>query len=241
MENLIDNNEKFSILLAEDDANLALITKDLLIDNGYEVVLASDGAEATQIMYEKNFDLYLFDVMMPHKDGFTLAEELRKLNPTAAVIFLTARGMTEDKVKGLKLGADDYITKPYEPEELLLRLANLKKRLNPQDRILNNSKDPDQIQIGDYELNFSLLELKYKGQFHKKLTAKEARILRYLALRKDQTLERETIMNAVWGKSDYFIGRSLDVFITKLRKYLAEDPRVKISNIHGIGFRLEAP
>ncbi|MCS6978976.1 MAG: response regulator transcription factor [Flavobacteriales bacterium] len=233
------DNAPFSILLAEDDSNLALITQDLLQDQGYEVTLASDGAEATRWMHEKDFDLYILDVMMPEKDGFTLAAELRKLKPLAPIIFVTARDMTEDKVRGLRLGADDYVTKPYEPEELILRIANIRKRIQPPDKEVLKNQDPDVVEIGHFKLVFSVLELHYKGQLHKKLTAKEARILRYLALRAGQTIERETLMNAVWGKSDYFIGRSLDVFITKLRKYLAEDPRVRITNIHGVGFRLE--
>ncbi|MCX7768886.1 MAG: response regulator transcription factor [Flavobacteriales bacterium] len=227
--------------MVEDDQNLALITRDLLTDQGYQVTHASDGAEATRLIHERPYDLYILDVMMPEKDGFKLAEDLRKMYPLAPIIFVTARSMTEDKVRGLKIGADDYITKPYEPEELILRIANLRKRLHPPDPSQLRTTDPDEVTLGDYTLVFSVLELRYKGVLHKKLTAKEARILRFLALRQGQTIERETLMNAVWGKSDYFIGRSMDVFITKLRKYLAEDPRVRIVNIHGIGFRLEAP
>jgi DNA-binding response OmpR family regulator len=233
-----DSTPPFTILLAEDDNNLALITRDLLTDQGYDVTLATDGAEATRLIHERDFDLYILDVMMPEKDGFTLAEELRHMKPLAPVIFVTARSMTEDKVRGLKIGADDYITKPYEPEELILRIANMRKRLQPREGAAR-LQEPDEVEIGNFRLIFSRLELHYQSQLHKKLTAKEARILRFLALRRDQTIERDTLMNAVWGKSDYFIGRSLDVFITKLRKYLAADPRVRIVNIHGVGFRLE--
>jgi len=225
-----------SILLAEDDTNLGFVVKDLLEDEGYDVKLATDGVAALQKFNEMSFDLCLLDVMMPLKDGFTLAENIRASKPDMPIIFLTARGVTEDKVRGLKLGADDYITKPFENEEFLLRIENVLKRTGKQKR---DEPTPDVIQIGSFSLDHKNLMLTYADGTQQKLTAKEAKILRILGMSANRVMERELVLNAVWGKDDYFTGRSMDVFITKLRKYLSLDPKIKIVNIHGVGFKLE--
>ncbi|HEY8365900.1 MAG TPA: response regulator transcription factor [Bacteroidia bacterium] len=225
-----------SILLAEDDTNLGFVIKDLLEDEGYDVKLATDGVAALQKFNEMSFDLCLLDVMMPLKDGFTLAENIRASKPDMPIIFLTARGVTEDKVRGLKLGADDYITKPFENEEFLLRIENVLKRTGKQKR---DEPTPDVIQIGSFSLDHKNLMLTYADGTQQKLTAKEAKILRILGMSANRVMERELVLNAVWGKDDYFTGRSMDVFITKLRKYLSLDPKIKIVNIHGVGFKLE--
>lgn len=223
------------ILLAEDDLNLGFVIKDLLEDEGYDVKLCGDGVAALQAYNEKSFDLCLFDVMMPLKDGFTLAENIRKVDPDIPIIFLTAKSLTEDKVKGLGLGADDYITKPFENEEFLLRIENVLRRTGKK----KQRQDPDTFEVGIFKLDAKNLTLTHPAGHEQKLTAKEAKILRLLCLNLNSVVERDVLLNSIWGKDDYFTGRSMDVFITKLRKYLKEDPRVKIQNIHGVGFKLE--
>jgi DNA-binding response OmpR family regulator len=230
------NKSDINILLAEDDLNLGFVMKDLLEDEGYKVVLCSDGTTALQTFSEGDFDICLLDVMMPFRDGFTVAENIRKQTPDMPVIFITAKAMTEDKVKGLRIGADDYITKPFENEEFLLRLENVLKRTVKQER---TDKKTDILTLGTYTLDHKNLLLKSESGEDRKLTAKEAKILRVMILNANQVMEREVLLNAVWGKDDYFAGRSMDVFITKLRKYLKDDERIRILNIHGVGFKLE--
>lgn len=228
--------KNIKILLAEDDTNLGFVIKDLLEDEGYDVKLSIDGVSALQKFNEEPFDLCLLDVMMPLKDGFTLAENIKSLKTDMPIIFLTARGVTEDKVRGLKLGADDYITKPFENEEFLLRVENVLKRTGKQKK---DDPIPDVVEIGDFRLDHKNLILSHKDGSEQKLTAKEAKILRILGMSPNRVLERELVLNMVWGKDDYFTGRSMDVFITKLRKHLSIDDRIRIVNIHGVGFKLE--
>jgi len=223
------------ILLAEDDLNLGFVIKDLLEDEGYDVKLCGDGVSALQAYNEKSFDLCLFDVMMPLKDGFTLAENIRKVDPDMPIIFLTAKSLTEDKVRGLGIGADDYITKPFENAEFLLRIENVLRRTGKK----KQRNDPDEFAVGLFRLDAKNLTLTGPDGTEQKLTAKEAKILRLLCINLHAVVERDVLLNSVWGKDDYFTGRSMDVFITKLRKYLKEDPSVKIQNIHGVGFKLE--
>lgn len=224
---------KPKILLVEDDTNLGFIISDQLKMDGYDVALASDGMEGFKRFNEEGFDLCIFDVMMPKKDGFSLAEDVRKINKTIPILFLTAKSMTEDKVKGFNVGGDDYMTKPFSSEELKVRVRALLKRVN----IHVGNENDDQIQIGQFIYDISNYTLT-SADFEKKLTKKEAQILKILAKFTNQVVAREMVLNAVWGKDDYFVGRSLDVFITKLRKYLIGDPSVNIENIHGIGFKL---
>jgi DNA-binding response OmpR family regulator len=223
------------ILLAEDDLNLGFVIKDLLEDEGYDVKLCSDGVTALQAFHEEPFDFCLLDVMMPLKDGFAVAEHIRKTEPEMPIIFLTAKGLTEDKVKGLSLGADDYITKPFENAEFLLRIENVLRRTGKR----KQRKEPDVFSIGRYTLDSKNLTLTDAAGPVQKLTAKEAKILRLLCLNGNAVVERDVLLNSVWGKDDYFTGRSMDVFITKLRKYLKDDHSVNILNIHGVGFKLE--
>jgi DNA-binding response OmpR family regulator len=223
------------ILLAEDDYNLGFVIKDLLEDEGYDVKLCPDGVSALQAYNENAFDLCLFDVMMPQKDGFTLAENIRKVDPEMPIIFLTAKSLTEDKVKGLGIGADDYITKPFENAEFLLRIENVLRRTGKK----KQRNAPDEFMIGKFRLDTKNLTLTAPDNEIQRLTAKEAKLLRLLCLNINSVVERDVLLNSVWGKDDYFTGRSMDVFITKLRKYLKSDERVKIQNIHGVGFKLE--
>ena len=223
-----------NILLAEDDFNLGFVIVDQLKLDGYHVTLATDGMDALQRFNERDFHLCIFDVMMPKKDGFTLASDIRKINSEIPILFLTAKTMTEDKVQGFKSGGDDYLTKPFSVEELQLRIKALLRRVNikmdkPEDKIL-----PLGLFLFDTE-NICLL----LNDTKKSLTKKEAQILKLLYKFKGQVLPREVILNAVWGQDDYFVGRSLDVFITKLRKYLRDDESITLSNIHGVGFKLE--
>ena len=225
---------KLKILLVEDDHNLGFVTKDRLEDSGFEVVLAKDGVEGYKDFMQQQFDLCIFDIMLPKKDGFELARDVRQANKNVPIIFLTAKSMMEDKIKGFKSGADDFITKPFEIEELILRV----------EAILKRSKAPEEgkkkgiFKIGKYTFDHKNLELKIEDKI-KTLTKKEAELLRLLCLNTGNVLEREVALNIVWGNDDYFLGRSMDVFITKLRKYLSEDKHIKIMNVHGVGFKME--
>lgn len=222
------------ILLVEDDTSLGFVVSDQLKRDGYQVTLCTDGAEGFKRFNEETFHLCIFDVMMPKKDGFTLAREVRKINREVPILFLTAKSMTEDKIEGFKAGGDDYLTKPFSVEELQLRVIALLKRVN----IHVESEEEKIIQIGRYKFDSENYTLMLDDSI-KSLTKKEAHILRILSKFKNQVVSREIILNAVWGQDDYFVGRSLDVFITKLRKYFKEDERISISNIHGVGFKLE--
>ncbi len=225
---------KAKILLAEDDTSLGFVIADQLRSEGYQVTLCSNGVEAYQRFNEDKFNICILDVMMPKKDGFTLADDIRKLNSEIPIIFLTAKSMMEDKAKGFDVGGDDYLTKPFSFEELHMRIKALLKRVN----IVVGDVEEKEIKLGSYIFdveNYRLIHPK----FEKTLTKKEAQILRMLCKFKNQVAPREVILNAVWGQDDYFVGRSLDVFITKLRKYLKEDESVQVTNIHGIGFKLE--
>lgn len=220
------------ILLVEDDLNLGFVIQDNLKHAGFKVHLSQDGKEGLNAFNEDNFQLCLLDVMLPKKDGFSLAEDIRKVNGEVPIIFLTAKSQTEDKIKGFKVGADDYITKPFSMDELLLRIEAILKRTGD----FKSSKDYHQI--GAYEFDVMNYVLTYDGET-KKLTKKEAEILKILADQKGKVVERELILNMVWGDDSYFNGRSLDVFITKLRKYLSKDDSISIKNIHGVGFSLD--
>lgn len=222
------------ILLVEDDTSLGFIISDQLRSDGYNVTLCSDGVEGLQKFSEKKFHLCIFDVMMPKKDGFTLARDIRKVDQNIPILFLTAKSSDEDKVQGFKSGGDDYLTKPFNVEELQLRVAAMLRRID----ISKDQPEPSVYNIGEYTYDTTNYELKHPS-FEKVLTKKEAQIIKMLCKSINEVVAREIILNAVWGQDDYFVGRSLDVFITKLRKYLKEDSRIQITNIHGIGFKLE--
>lgn len=224
---------KIKILLAEDDTNLGFVIADQLKSDGYSVTLCTDGSEAFLRFNEEKFHLCIFDVMMPKKDGFTLARDIRQLDSEIPILFLTAKSMMEDKVQGFKSGGDDYLTKPFSIEELQVRLTALLKRVN----IVAEKEEDKIIQIGEYTFDTTNYKIEHPN-FNKILTKKEAQILKILCRFKNQVTPRELVLKAVWGQDDYFVGRSLDVFITKLRKYFKEDESITISNIHSIGFKL---
>lgn len=218
----------------EDDPGLGFVIQDTLREAGYTVHLCRDGNEGLMQFNKQPYDICVLDVMMPKKDGFALAQDIRKINAEVPIVFLTAKGMTEDKIKGFKAGADDYITKPFSSEEFLLRIKAILRRAQGKEEPAASQE----YQIGSYVFHASNFELK-GPEVSRTLTRKEADILKLLSERPNQVIERELITTLVWGDDSYFVGRSLDVFITKLRKYLADDPNVNIQNVHGVGFKLE--
>jgi DNA-binding response OmpR family regulator len=225
-----------SILLVEDDFNLGFVIQDALRMEGFRVHLCKDGKEGLLQFNKEDYDLCLLDVMMPKKDGFSLAEDIRKTNRDVPIVFLTARDMPEDKITGFRLGADDYITKPFSSEELILRIRAILKR---NQKFRDASRTKGLYQIGSYSFDYTNYDLSQATGGRRKLTRKEAELLKLFCEHKGQVLERELLANMVWGDDSYFVGRSMDVFITKLRKYLSGDPGLSITNVHGVGFRLE--
>lgn len=222
------------ILLAEDDPNLGDLLKDYLELKGkYEVVLCQDGEQALVQFRKERFDLCILDVMMPKKDGFSLGKDIRKMDRTIPIIFATAKGMMEDKTQAFELGGDDYITKPFRVEELLLRIQALLKRVSKD----KEEETPDKFEIGNYFFDYTSQIITYKGQ-QQKLSTKEAELLRLLCLKKNDVLTREEALIKIWHDDNYFTGRSMDVFLSKLRKYLKEDSSVEIVNVHGKGYKL---
>jgi DNA-binding response OmpR family regulator len=222
------------ILLVEDDPSLGFVIKDNLSVKGYDVMLCRDGEEGHKAFSQNPFRLCILDVMLPRKDGFTLARNIREKNKEVPILFLTAKAMIEDKLEGFKTGADDYITKPFSLDELFYRVEVFLKRTKPAPVMENNI-----VQLGFYQFNYKNLTLSVSPDAVKTLTQKEAEVLRLLYLNRERVLKREEILTSVWGDDDYFMGRSMDVFISKLRKYLKDDPSVQIVNYHGVGFRLE--
>lgn len=224
------------ILLVEDDPNLGLLLQDYLQLKGkYEVVLAKDGEEGFDLFKKEPFDLCILDVMMPKKDGFSLGKDIRKINPQVPIIFATAKAMIEDKSEAFTLGGDDYITKPFRIEELLLRINALLKRVaNQENQAL---LDQDKFGIGDYLFDYTAQVIK-KDDVQQKVSTKEAELLRLLCLKKNNVLTREEALLSIWHDDNYFNGRSMDVFLSKLRKYLKDDPKVEIINVHGKGYKL---
>jgi DNA-binding response OmpR family regulator len=224
------------ILLVEDDPSLGFVIKDNLLLKGFDVVLCKDGDEGEQTFHSNPFNLCILDVMLPKKDGFSVAKSIRAKNKEVPILFLTAKSMTEDKLAGFQTGADDYITKPFSLEELFYRIEVFLRRSHNEP--VPEATDPSTFKVGQYEFDPSNLILKTTVT-EKTLTQKEAEVLKLLFKNRDRVLKREEILNHVWGNDDYFMGRSMDVFISKLRKYLKEDPAVQIVNYHGVGFRLE--
>ncbi|MDG1053927.1 MAG: response regulator transcription factor [Flavobacteriaceae bacterium] len=227
------NNRR--ILLVEDDPNFGSILKEYLMINGYEVTLAKNGIEGFEKFKKEDFDLCLLDVMMPYKDGFTLAKEIREKNETIPLIFLTAKTMKEDVLKGFKIGADDYLSKPFDSEVLLAKIKSILSRRAAPAAV---ESDEMEFSIGDFNLNAKLRLLTYKETDPIKLSPKENQLLRLLALHVNDLMPREKALNKIWRDDNYFTSRSMDVYIAKLRKYLKEDSKVEILNIHGEGFRL---
>jgi DNA-binding response OmpR family regulator len=223
---------KASILLAEDDTTLSFVIKDNLQEAGYEVTTCSDGEQAWQQFQKTNFDICLLDVNMPLRDGFSLAKKIRQQTDVVPIIFLTAKGLEEDKIKGFEAGADDYITKPFSMQELIMRIEVFLRRTKKL-----NADVTTEFYIGKLRFNYNELKL-YNGHEIINLTQKESDLLHFFARNMNKILKREEVLVNVWGKDDYFLGRSMDVFITKLRKHFKADPSINLETIHGIGFRL---
>jgi len=223
--------KKAKILLVEDDSSLGLIIKDNLEENGYEVIYSPDGEFGWQLFMRHNIDICLLDVMLPKKDGMALAAQIRKKNDKVPILFLTAKSMEDDRIAGFKAGGDDYITKPFNMEELLLRIEVFLKHTQKEE---------------DEEVIFNLGHLKFDsknlllidGDRERQLTQKESDLLRYLCVNANTVVKRDDVLMSVWGKDDYFLGRSMDVFMTKIRKYLKDVKGVDLQTVHGVGFKL---
>jgi len=219
------------ILYAEDDETLAYLTKDNLEQSQYNVTHCMDGASCYELFRKEKFDLCIFDIMLPKMDGFELTTEIRKVDPDIPILFLSSKILKEDRIKGLRLGADDYLVKPFSIEELLLKMEiflTRSKKTGGQEKSL--------YKVGSYQFNASNYSL-YKENEKTTLTQREAQLLKLFLDNRDTVLKREEILIKLWGNDDYFLGRSLDVFISRLRKLFAKDPSVSIENLHGIGFR----
>jgi DNA-binding response OmpR family regulator len=225
---------KATILLVEDDQNLGFVIQDALKRKGYTVHLCRDGKEGLHKFNEQPYDLCVLDVMLPHKDGFSLAEDIRTVNALVPIVFLTAKSQTEDRIAGFKAGGDDYLTKPFSHEELILRIEAILRRTHGK---ADDPRDRDRFELGAFTFDHRNLVLSHPDE-ERKLTKKEAEVLRLLCMHQDQVLPRELVLNMVWGDDTYFLGRSLDVFISRLRKYLKADPSIQIVNVHGVGFKL---
>jgi DNA-binding response OmpR family regulator len=224
------------ILLVEDDPNLGALLQDYLQLKGkFEVVLCKDGDEGLKEFTKSDFDLLILDVMMPKKDGFTLGKEIRKMNQQVPIIFATAKAMIDDKTQAFNLGGDDYITKPFRIEELLLRINALLKRTTTGEA--KQEEKPTKFKIGKYDFDF-MAQVISSDAGQQKLSTKEAALLRLLCLHTNEVLTREEALLNIWNDDNYFNGRSMDVFLSKIRKYLKDDPHVEIINVHGRGYKL---
>jgi DNA-binding response OmpR family regulator len=225
--------KQLSILLAEDDLNLGYLLAEFLESQGLTIKLFRDGESALKAFKTRSFNFCILDVMLPGLDGFNLAKEIKAIKKDVPVIFLTARSMKQDKLKGYGLGADDYITKPFDEDELLCRIKAVVNRMEIAQPEINDIR----FAIGNYQFDFTNLTLK-TGDEVRRLTIREAEVLQLLCASKNNVVKREQILTAIWGENDYFAGRSLDVFISKLRKYFAGDPTIRIENIPKVGFQL---
>ena len=230
--------KKPSILLVEDDTNLSMVLQDYLEMLNFDITLCRNGKEGLIAFKSGKFNLCILDIMMPVMDGFTLAEEIRKADDKIPIVFLTAKSLKEDRIRGFRIGCDDYISKPFSTEELSLRIQAILKRCMTNFAGETGKENGQVYQIGKYQYDSKNMILRI-GKEEKVLTRKENALLRLLVDNKNQLLTREVALKSVWGDDDYFIGRSMDVFIAKLRKYLKEDSSISITNVHGTGFKLE--
>ncbi len=228
------SESKAKILFVEDDLSLGLVTKDSLELQGYSIKHCEDGEAGWKTYQKEKFDLCILDVMLPKLDGFSLAERIRKEDQHTPIIFLTAKALQEDKISGLKIGGDDYITKPFSIEELSLKIDVFLKRR----QVSEEAKNVNEFQIGAYHFDFDNLTLTYQSEDTRQLTLREAEVLRIFCQNINTVLKREVILKEIWGQNDYFMGRSMDVFITRLRKYLKKDSQIKIENIPSVGFKM---
>jgi len=226
------DTSNIKVLLAEDDRNLGNILKSYLEAKGYPTTLCVNGEEAFTAYKKEDYDFCIVDVMMPVKDGFSLVKDIRKIDQNIPILFLTAKSLQEDKLKGFDVGADDYITKPFSMEELLARMQAIIRRLD-----LHQEEEDPVFEIGSYVFDYNRQVLK-KGEEEQKLTSKEAELLKLLCEKMNDVLDRAYALNKIWYDDSYFNARSMDVYIAKLRKYLKEDPKVELINVHGVGFKL---
>lgn len=227
---------KLKVLLAEDDPNLGNLLKTYLEAKGFITVLCADGEKALNVFKTEVFNFCIIDVMMPLKDGYSLVKDIRKIDSKVPVLFLTAKNMQEDKLKGFQLGADDYITKPFSMEELLMRMNAILRRVSEIEKEIPADKI---FKIGRYSFDFNRQLLSIDGN-EQKLTSKESDLLALLCQNKNQVVDRSLALNRIWKDDSYFNARSMDVYITKLRKYLKDDPEIELLNVHGVGFKLIA-
>lgn len=225
-------SDKINILLAEDDDNLGLLLNTFLKAKGFNVDLARNGSIAYQMFNEKTYDFLILDVMMPEMDGFSLAKEIRETDKDVPILFLTAKALKEDKLEGFAVGADDYLTKPFSMEELLARITAILKRTRSDE-----SKSAAVYQVGRFSFDADKRIIDIDGEFVK-LTTKENHLLKLLSKNKNEVLDRQAALRAIWGDDNYFNGRSMDVYIAKLRKILKGDESIEIMNVHGKGFKL---
>ncbi|MEM6378253.1 MAG: response regulator transcription factor [Bacteroidota bacterium] len=222
---------KAELLYVEDYESLSFVTRDNLELEGYQVTWCKDGKSALEAAQQKKFDLFILDVMLPEMDGFSIAEKVRSYDTQVPILFVTAKSLKEDRLHGLRIGGDDYITKPFSIEELILKIEIFLKR-----RQIVEPEAPKVYRLGQFSFDHSNLQLSSTAE-ERMLTQKEADLLQYFLSNKNQLVRRSDILKTIWGEDDYFLGRSLDVFISRLRKYLKTDPGIKIENVHGIGFR----
>ncbi len=226
------------ILLVEDDLSMGFLLREFLEDEGFDVKLCKDGKSGLTAFQRNSYDLCILDVMMPGMDGFSVAKQLKEMKPGVPFLFLTARSLKDDKLRGFALGAEDYVTKPFDEEELLCRIRVLLKRRDALMR--HEAEQPERFSIGSYAFDYARHELSHKEQTWR-MTEKETEVLRLLCLHRNQILRREEAVEKIYGKRDYFLGRSFDVFISKLRKMLRHDPRISIDNVFKVGFILNVP
>lgn len=218
-----------NILLVEDEIDFQQVLSEYLTLSGFTVLKANHGRHGLEVYHKEHIDICILDVMMPVMDGFTMAEQVRKIDPDMPILFLTAKNQKEDKLRGLRIGADDYITKPFEAEELVLRIHNILRRSG------GNKEENDRV--GTMDLKMDELKL-VSDKATYQLTIREAELLAYLSKNKDQVVSREQVLEKLWGKNDYFMGRSMDVFVSRIRKYLQDDPGLELETIRGVGYIL---
>lgn len=227
------SQESTHILYVEDDEGLSFVTKDNLEVHGYTVTHIADGQKALKDALRKAYDLIILDVMLPGIDGFSIAREIRKQDADVPIIFLTAKSLKDDRIQGLTLGGDDYITKPFSIDELILKIEVFLRRK----KLFKPRETAEEYHIGAYKLDFKNLILQFDNE-KTSITQREAELIRHFVENKNQVLKRGEILKSIWGENDYFLGRSLDVFVSRLRKLLVKDPNITIENIHGVGFRM---
>ncbi len=224
-------NAKANILLVEDDESLGFLIKDNLTKNGWSIQLCTDGEKGWSTYKSQEFDLCVLDVMLPHQDGFSLATEIRKIDQHIPIIFLTAKNMTEDKIRGFQIGADDYITKPFSIDEFLYRIEAILRRTNG----LEKTREPEELTFHNARLDIHNLKL-FVGDESSQLTHKECKLLQIFFQNPNRLIQRDTFLKTVWKNDGFFVARSMDVFISRIRKYLKTDPHIRIENIRGVGY-----